>query len=134
MGRDCSSTSCPVSTSTVLVNSDGVTVLAPTGTGVSGASSVVAGDATVTAASVAGTSTAAAVRAGKCAQGWFSCAASGGGGCCPSGYACGASCTATVSGVPGVGKLAASEAVRVVRVAWGLGMLVAGVGVGMVWL
>ena len=30
-----------------------------------------------------------------CALGWFQCGSDGGGGCCPSGYACGESCTAT---------------------------------------
>jgi hypothetical protein len=32
-----------------------------------------------------------------CASGWYSCAAILGGGCCPIGYACGTSCTATTS-------------------------------------
>lgn len=32
---------------------------------------------------------------GECARGWFDCGEDGGGGCCPSGYACGESCTAT---------------------------------------
>ena len=36
-----------------------------------------------------------------CAAGWFSCGSSGGGGCCPSGYSCGASCTATAVVVQG---------------------------------
>ncbi|CAK4011060.1 Hypothetical predicted protein [Lecanosticta acicola] len=33
-----------------------------------------------------------------CAQGWQTCAASNGGGCCPSGYVCGTSCTNTAGG------------------------------------
>ena len=36
-----------------------------------------------------------------CAGGWFSCGSSGGGGCCPSGYSCGTSCTATAVVVQG---------------------------------
>lgn len=68
VGRDCGLTSCPVASSTLAVNSNGVTVnVIPSGTG----------------------------DAGGCAMGWFSCAAGQGGGCCPSGYACGTSCTAT---------------------------------------
>lgn len=35
---------------------------------------------------------------GSCAQGWLTCAADNGGGCCPSGYRCGQSCTATATG------------------------------------
>jgi hypothetical protein len=31
----------------------------------------------------------------RCANGWFSCADTVGGGCCPTGFACGGSCTAT---------------------------------------
>ena len=73
MGRDCSLTSCPVASSTLAVNSDGVTVAVPSGTD------------------------AAAADSDGCAQGWFSCPAGqqGAGGCCPSGYSCGTSCTAT---------------------------------------
>jgi hypothetical protein len=42
---------------------------------------------------------------GKCPGGWFSCADTAGGGCCPSGYACGASiCTATGSVATTVAK------------------------------
>jgi len=37
---------------------------------------------------------------GMCATGWFSCAANDGGGCCPTGYSCAASCVATQTGVP----------------------------------
>ena len=36
--------------------------------------------------------------AAACASGWQSCVASEGGGCCPSGYVCGASCTNTAGG------------------------------------
>lgn len=88
-GRDCDTTSCPTTSSTTIINSDGVTVAVPTGSAATTASA-----------------------GGSCATGWFSCAASAGGGCCPSGFACGASCTATASGTatgtvgkgePGVG-------------------------------
>jgi hypothetical protein len=34
---------------------------------------------------------------GRCASGWFSCADTVGGGCCPTGYACGSSCTAVAT-------------------------------------
>ena len=62
-----------MASSTLAVNSDGVTVAVPTST--DGA--------------------AVALGASGCAQGWFSCPSGQGGGCCPSGYACGTSCTAT---------------------------------------
>lgn len=91
IGRDCSSTSCPTSASTTLVNSNSLTVIAPTGSGISRNS---------------------AALTGSCAYGWSSCAATVGGGCCPSGYGCGTSCTATASGGQGnvVGKIAPSSA------------------------
>ena len=73
VGRDCALTSCPPhETSSVLV-SDGVTILvAPTGP----AANDGVGEQ------------------GSCANGWYSCDSDVGGGCCPSGFACGtASCT-----------------------------------------
>jgi hypothetical protein len=70
VGRNCDTTSCPAPSSTIVVNSGGVTIVVP-----------------------ASTST-----AGSCASGWSGCAASLGGGCCPSGFLCGSSCTASVSG------------------------------------
>lgn len=73
-GRDCETTSCVEVESTAVVNTGGVTIDAPTG--VSGA---------------AGAS-------GTCRDGWFSCAASDAGGCCPTGYGCAiATCTATAA-------------------------------------
>ena len=74
-------TDCPTSASTTAVNSNGVTIMAPTGTG------------------------------GSCATGWFSCPAGQGGGCCPTGYACGASCTATNLGIVATGTAEASSVV-----------------------
>lgn len=76
VGRDCAKTNCPAAASTTLVSGSGVTIVAPTGNGISTANLVT----------------------GVCATGWQTCAASNGGGCCPAGYACGASCTATASG------------------------------------
>lgn len=48
---------------------------------------------------------------GACAQGWSTCPASIGGGCCPEGYACGSVCSATLTGVQDntVGRIAPSE-------------------------
>ncbi|KAJ5281259.1 hypothetical protein N7478_006631 [Penicillium angulare] len=69
-GRDCDTTSCPTTRSTTFT-SDGVTIVEPVTTG--------SGDSGDT---------------GKCATGWFSCADTVGGGCCPSGFICGQSCTA----------------------------------------
>jgi hypothetical protein len=94
IGRDCSLTSCPASASTLLVNSNSLTIIAPTGSGIT--------------ANLAGAT-------GTCAYGWYTCANTGGGGCCPSGYQCGTSCTATASGGHGnvVGKTAPSSAMKV---------------------
>lgn len=81
VGRNCDSTSCPTSASTAVVVSNGVTIVAPTGASLNPGSAV------------------------NCATGWYSCAASLGGDCCPNGYACGtASCTATQSGGGSTGK------------------------------
>ena len=54
---------------------------------------------------------------GNCAQGWFTCAVDDGGGCCPSGYLCGQSCTATATGAgataPSIAeKIATGTAIR----------------------
>ncbi|KAJ5494590.1 hypothetical protein N7463_010677 [Penicillium fimorum] len=68
-GRDCDTTSCPITASTT-ITSNGVTIVAPV--------------ATTTEHS----------DENRCAQGWFYCADTVGGGCCPMGFACGASCTA----------------------------------------
>jgi hypothetical protein len=93
IGRDCSHTSCPIEASTTLVNSNGLTIIAPTGSGVSRNSVAITG---------------------ACASGWVSCAVGFGGGCCPAGYACGTSCTATASGGQGnvVGKTAPNSATK----------------------
>ena len=83
-GRDCSSTSCPVVQSTTLV-SDGQTIVAPTGSGI--------------------TANTNGLR-GTCPTGWALCPTSEGGGCCPSGYACGTSCTVQASATQtGFGQL-----------------------------
>ncbi|CAG8885978.1 unnamed protein product [Penicillium egyptiacum] len=68
-GRDCDTTSCPTTSSTTIV-SDGVTIVAPV------------------------TTTTEHSGGNHCAQGWFYCADTVGGGCCPMGFACGSSCTA----------------------------------------
>ncbi len=86
MGRDCGLTSCPAASSTIALTSNGVVVAVPTG------------------------NNDAALGQNGCALGWFSCAAGQGGGCCPSGYACGTSCTATAvvvqGGATGTAKVA----------------------------
>lgn len=77
-GRNCSLSDCPATASTTVANTHGVTIIAPTGNGI-------------------GAATVGSSGSGSCATGWSSCAASLGGGCCPSGYGCGAgpSCMAT---------------------------------------
>lgn len=76
-GRDCDTTSCPALPSTTIV-SNGQTIVAaePTST---------ADDSEESGPK-------------ECASGWFSCADTVGGGCCPTGYACGSSCTAVPAG------------------------------------
>ncbi|KAL3480055.1 hypothetical protein BJX99DRAFT_46479 [Aspergillus californicus] len=76
-GRDCDTTSCPTMASTTIVSNDR-TIVIPVET-TSAASSDESSEESTT---------------GRCATGWFSCADTVGGGCCPSGYACGSSCTA----------------------------------------
>ncbi|CAI7654347.1 unnamed protein product [Penicillium manginii] len=78
-GRNCDTTSCPTTQSTTFT-SNGKTIVAPVATGNS------------------------ASRSGKCAQGWFRCSDTAGGGCCPQEYVCGASCTATGSAATTVAK------------------------------
>ena len=63
----------------------------------------------------------------SCATGWFNCAAGEGGGCCPSGYACGVSCTATASGVAPVGKIATGGGEGRMMIGWEVGFLMAAV-------
>ncbi|RDW76337.1 putative GPI anchored protein [Aspergillus mulundensis] len=75
-GRDCDTTSCPVLSSTT-IETEGRTIVIAEPT------------------SAANSSEGSGVR--TCASGWFSCADTVGGGCCPTGYACGASCTAVPS-------------------------------------
>ncbi|KAL4888062.1 hypothetical protein BDV59DRAFT_189330 [Aspergillus ambiguus] len=73
-GRDCDTTSCPT-TSSSMITTDGRTIVVPAET----------------------TAPAVGTGGGRCASGWFSCADTVGGGCCPTGYACGSSCTAVAT-------------------------------------
>jgi len=115
VGRNCDTSSCPTSDSTAVVSS-GATVIVP-----------------ATATTTTGDGGAAAGQ-GSCANGWYGCAASVGGGCCPFGLACGtASCSATVSGQSNTGKEAPSGA-AVNGCAWTFGAIALMAGVGMVWL
>ncbi|KAK0938212.1 hypothetical protein LTR29_010203 [Friedmanniomyces endolithicus] len=121
VGRNCDTTSCPSTDSTAVVSSGATVVVPYTSTTVLGSSST-------------NTVAAAAETQGSCANGWFTCAASASGGCCPSGHVCGAvSCTATISGQSDTGKVAPSGA-GVVGCAWGFLVLAVGSGIGMVWL
>ena len=86
VGRDCSSTSCPAPPSSLVLSTNGVSI---------------------------GVAPAVTSRLGQdgCALGWFRCGGGDqGGGCCPSGFACGESCTATGvnlgAGVTGTAKVA----------------------------
>ncbi|KAH6683216.1 hypothetical protein B0J14DRAFT_623175 [Halenospora varia] len=72
-GRDCAVTSCPITSSTTIISS-GQTIVVPVGTA-----------ATVNSPT------------GACARGWSTCAASVGGNCCPSGFACGTAVCSSIS-------------------------------------
>jgi progranulin len=74
-GANCDTTSCSAIQSTTVVDTNGVTAVAPTGVEATGAA-----------------------EGRTCAGGWFSCPASVSGGCCPTGYGCAvSSCTATAA-------------------------------------
>lgn len=64
----------------------------------------------------------ASVAAGQnsCANGWYACGDANGGGCCPSGYACAASCVAT-DGSPARARIPVNLASR--RSSVGIGLL-----------
>ncbi|BAE60984.1 unnamed protein product [Aspergillus oryzae RIB40] len=68
-GRDCDTSSCPQTPSTTITTNDR-TIVVPAETEAPPATT------------------------GRCASGWFRCADTAGGGCCPTGFACGSSCTA----------------------------------------
>lgn len=109
VGRDCSLTSCPTSATTTVVDTNGVVIVAPTGSGIGPAGE--------------------ALGTGNCADGWFTCAASDGGGCCLSGYACGQSCTATATGISATASIQPKMAVNgsrglSVRFGWERGVLI----------
>ncbi|KAK7555767.1 hypothetical protein IWX49DRAFT_553265 [Phyllosticta citricarpa] len=108
VGRDCHSTSCPASASITVVDGNSLTI---------------AGESGVSFASTTGV----------CASGWSSCAANQGGGCCPSGYGCGNSCTYTGTGTASpsaVAKEAPSLATLNAAV-WGWIWIVAGMVSGL---
>ncbi|KAJ5660096.1 GPI anchored protein [Penicillium longicatenatum] len=104
IGRNCDTTSCPTTSSTTFT-SDGVTIVEPvtTGSGESGSGNT-----------------------GKCATGWFSCADTVGGGCCPSGYTCGSSCTAAASKTT-IAKEQATSRGGKLTIPWGL------IGMSLAW-
>jgi len=72
VGRDCSSTSCPIISSTTITTQNGQTVIIPV------------------------TTTTLSKLSKGCAKNWSSCDSNLGGGCCPTGFICGTiSCTAS---------------------------------------
>ncbi|KAM5431452.1 hypothetical protein MferCBS31731_007884 [Microsporum ferrugineum] len=108
-GRDCETTSCPITASLTTVESNGVTVVIP-------------------AESVPNSVSATPTK--RCADGWMSCAASDGGGCCPNGYRCGqVSCTASATGIgtAAVGKVqpgSSASCDRPITFIWLLGAMI----------
>lgn len=92
-----------------------------------------------TAVITSGLTIAVTASTGSCANGWSSCAADDGGGCCPSGYACGSVC-ATSSGdqtqtlakeTPSSSRAAA---IGIERWLWAFVALGLTASVGMIWL
>ncbi|CAI6338280.1 unnamed protein product [Periconia digitata] len=115
IGRDCQTTgSCILPTpSSTLVNSNGITIVVPSG---------------------GSFATTAPGQGGSCPSAWYSCPASRGGNCCPEGYSCGEQCTAT-SGTGVSGKVAPSQAVMPsVGLVWGFLSSALAVGVAMIVL
>ncbi|KAI9796882.1 MAG: hypothetical protein M1833_005931 [Piccolia ochrophora] len=128
IGRDCGETSCPASAYSTVQGGNGANVLVPTGTldldAPAGALSGNPGEkvnAAATTASGSSTTPAAEGTGGTCAEGWYLCAASVGGACCPTGFSCRTEdCRAQPTGSSPtgaeVGKIAASgAAISVVR-------------------
>ncbi|KAK8228376.1 hypothetical protein HDK77DRAFT_383532 [Phyllosticta capitalensis] len=106
VGRDCHSTSCPASASITVVDGNSVTI---------------AGESGVSFASTTG----------NCANGWSSCPANQGGGCCPSGYGCGSSCTYTGPGTASASAVAKEAPSAAANAAvWGWIWIVAGLASG----
>lgn len=130
VGRNCDSTSCPAGDSTSVVVTTGLTIVA----GGSGASSVDVITYTSTTTPGSSGTGAGTTTQGSCANAWYSCGSNEGGGCCPSGFVCGASCTATVSGQSNVGKESPSFGARGLVLAWGVLALGVVSAVGMIVL
>lgn len=128
VGRNCDTTNCPASTTNTVV-SNGATIVVP-GAGAPVTEGSIGGGGDVMTTAPAASATTAGP--GVCAQGFASCAASDGGGCCPSGYACGQMCTATAGGggANEVGKAPTLSGVGIVDVGWS--RVVAGLMMG-VW-
>lgn len=108
VGRNCDTTSCPASATTAVITNSDVTIAA-------------AGGAPTT---------------GSCANGWATCGADVGGGCCPSGYQCATNCINTASGGTNTTKLAPESAAPAVARVWAWSFTLVGVvaGAGMVLL
>ncbi|THD00065.1 hypothetical protein EYZ11_000517 [Aspergillus tanneri] len=109
-GRDCDTTSCPSTPSTTITTNDR-TIVVPMETTASG-------DAT-----------------GRCADGWFSCADTAGGGCCPTGFACGSSCTALATATATATGTVAKEQPTGAASRRGLEVIRVGISVmGVLWM
>ncbi|KIW36980.1 uncharacterized protein PV06_10878 [Exophiala oligosperma] len=113
IGRNCDTTSCPASASTTLVSGSTLTIAAPTGSGITAPGTVLTG---------------------SCAQGWMTCSADLGGGCCPSGYQCGiTSCAALATGGAGVGKMPPNGAGKC-NINMGMALAITIMSFGALWL
>jgi len=125
-GRDCGFTDCPAMGGSTVVNTNGITIVA----GISYGSNTAAGVVTAVATNSPNS------QPRSCASGWYSCAASLSGGCCPSGFGCSVTnCVATNGATESVGKTAPSSAVELKpSFGWMVGAVVLAVAGLMVWL
>jgi len=110
VNRNCDTTSCPPQSTVPVVTSTSLTIVAASAT------------------------PAASGPQGSCQSGWFNCDASSGGGCCPSGFICGASCTATVGGQSNIGKVALNLGAQDCTLGKGVMLLALAIGTAMVVL
>ena len=119
-GRDCGFTDCPAIGGSTVVNTNGITIVA----GNSRGSATISGVMTTAVTTAPPNS-----RPGSCASGWYSCAASLSGGCCPSGFGCSvANCAASTGATGSVGKMALSGAVGLrPNFGWIVGVVILGV-------
>ncbi|KAL9526909.1 hypothetical protein SMMN14_09086 [Sphaerulina musiva] len=107
--RNCDTTSCPPSATTAVVTTSGLTIAVAS----------------------------AVPTTGSCANGWATCGADVGGGCCPSGYQCASNCINTALGGSNTTKMApesASPSTTISAFAWAFVAIGIAAGLSMILL